>query len=45
MPDGTLQVFTLDVESAMKGRSSASARDAGFVLEPDDIIYVPEKII
>ncbi|MBI5693463.1 MAG: polysaccharide export protein [Verrucomicrobia bacterium] len=45
MPDGTLKVFTLDVESAMKGRSSASARDAGFVLEPDDIIYVPEKII
>lgn len=45
MPDGTLKVFTLDVESAIKGKTTASAQDAGFVLEPDDIIYVPEKII
>lgn len=45
LPDGTLKVFTLDVESAIKGKSSASAKDAGFVMEPDDIVYVPEKII
>lgn len=45
MPDGTLKVFTLDVESAIKGKTNASAKDAGFVLEPDDTIYVPEKII
>lgn len=42
LPDGTLKTFTLDVESAIKGKGSA---DAAFVLEPDDIIYVPEKII
>lgn len=45
LPDGTLKVFTLDVESAIKGKTSASAKDAGFVMEPDDIVYVPEKII
>lgn len=45
LPDGTLKVFTLDVESAIKGKTAASAKDAGFVMEPDDIVYVPEKII
>lgn len=45
LPDGTLKTFTLDVESAIKGKSSATSTDAGFVLEPDDIVYVPEKII
>lgn len=44
MPDGSLKVFTLDVESAIKGRSSSTAQDAAFVMEPDDIVYVPEKI-
>ncbi len=45
LPDGSLKVFTLDVDSAIKGKEKATAKDAGFVLEPDDIIYVPEKII
>jgi len=43
MPDGSQKVFTLDVESALKGR--ATNDDANFVLEPDDMIYVPERII
>jgi polysaccharide export outer membrane protein len=45
MPDGTLKVFILDVESALKGRAQSNSGDAAFVVEPDDIIYVPEKII
>ncbi len=45
MPDGSLKVFTLDVESAIKGKSTSTAKDAAFVLEPDDTIYVPEKLI
>lgn len=45
MPDGTPKTFILDVESAIKGKSSATSKDASFVLEPDDIVYVPEKII
>jgi polysaccharide export outer membrane protein len=45
LPDGTLKVFTLDVDSAIKGRVNATTKDAGFVMEPDDTVYVPEKII
>ena len=45
MPDGTNKIFTLDVDSAIKGKEKTSSGDAAFVLEPDDIIYVPEKII
>ncbi|MSU48332.1 MAG: polysaccharide export protein [Opitutus sp.] len=45
LPDGTLKIFTLDVESAIKGKGKPANNDAAFVLEPDDIIYVPEKII
>ena len=45
LPDGTLKIFTLDVESAIKGRSTATSKDADFVLEPDDTVYVPERII
>jgi polysaccharide export outer membrane protein len=43
MPDGSQKTFILDVESALKGR--ATNKDAEFVLEPDDTIYVPEKMI
>ncbi len=45
MPDGSLKIFTLDVDSAFKGKEKSTTGDAAFVLEPDDIIYVPEKII
>ena len=45
LPDGTPKFFTLDIESALKGKSKASSGDAAFVMEPDDIVYVPEKII
>ena len=45
LPDGTLKVFILDVESALKGRAASNSGDAAFVVEPDDVIYVPEKII
>ena len=44
MPDGSLKTFTLDVDSALKGKDTSTAKDAAFVLEPDDTIYVPEKI-
>lgn len=45
MPDGSLRVFTLDVESAMKGRLTTPSGDAAFLLQPDDVVYVPERII
>lgn len=43
MPDGQVKIHILDVESGLKGRSTSG--DANFVVEPDDTIYVPEKII
>jgi len=45
LPDGTTKVFTKDVEALLKGRASPNSTDANFPLEPDDIVYVPEKII
>lgn len=47
MPDGSLKVITLDVASAMKGKLNPKnpSGDAAFLLEPDDVVYVPERII
>lgn len=45
MPDGSLKTFNLDVDSYMRGKSNSKTGDANFVLEPDDVIYVPERII
>ncbi len=46
MPDGSSKVFTLDVQSAILGKNRATtSADASFVVEPDDTIYVPEKLI
>lgn len=46
MPDGSNKVFTLDVQSALLGKNRATtSTDASFVVEPDDTIYVPEKLI
>ena len=45
MPDGTPKVFILDVDSGIKGKDNSATKDAAFVLEPDDTIYVPERII
>ncbi len=45
MPDGTLKVHDLDVDSALKGRTKATTGDAAFVLQPDDVIWVPERMI
>ena len=43
-PDGTKQVFTVDVDSIIKGRrGSGNAED--ILLMPGDIVYVPERLI
>ena len=46
-PDGSTRVITLDVESLIKGRSNAKTNgdNNSLMLEPDDIVYVPERII
>jgi polysaccharide export outer membrane protein len=47
LPDGTTKVITLDVESVLKGKNGnkASSENNTLLLEPDDIVYVPERII
>jgi polysaccharide export outer membrane protein len=47
LPDGSTRVITLDVESLIKGRSNAKTNEDNnaLILEPDDIVYVPERII
>jgi polysaccharide biosynthesis/export protein len=44
-PDGTKRVFTVDVDSLIKGKGKAREHDDTLLLEPGDIIYVPERLI
>jgi hypothetical protein len=45
MPDGSLKTFEhLDVASVIRGKDKAKLADANFQLEPDDLVYVPERI-
>jgi polysaccharide biosynthesis/export protein len=47
LPDGSTKVITLDVESLIKGKSDAktTGENNALLLQPDDIVYVPERII
>lgn len=42
--DGRREVFTLDVESVIKGKKGGKAEDNAFLLQPDDIVNVPEAL-
>ncbi len=43
--DGKVKVFVVDVDSLIKGKGHASSSDNSLLLQPGDIIYVPERII
>lgn len=43
-PDGSKQVFTVDVQSLIRGRRGARASE-DMLLQPGDIVYVPESLI
>lgn len=45
LPNGQTVTFEKDVEGLLRARNNASATDGNFPLEPEDIVYVPEKII
>lgn len=45
MPDGTKKVFTVDVDSVIKGKKDAKVEDTTLLLQPGDIVYVPERLI
>ena len=43
--EGKKSVFTIDIESLIRGRDKAKATDNSLILLPGDIVYVPERII
>lgn len=43
-PDGKKQVFTVDVDSLIKGKDRANISDNSLVIQPGDIVYVPERM-
>ncbi len=43
--DGTKTNFEVDVDSLIRGRRGANVSDNSLVLEPGDIIFVPERFI
>lgn len=44
-PEGKKQVFTIDVDSLLKGKDRANINDNSLTLEPGDIVFVAERII
>ncbi|MCW5549850.1 MAG: polysaccharide biosynthesis/export family protein [Opitutaceae bacterium] len=42
--DGTRQVFTVDVESMIRGRNRNRTDESSFLLIPGDIVFVPERL-
>jgi polysaccharide export outer membrane protein len=45
LPDGTKEVYTVDVQSTIRGRARANVSDSTLILLPGDIVYVPQRII
>jgi polysaccharide export outer membrane protein len=45
LPDGTKKVFTVDVDSVIKGKKDSKTDDSTLLLQPGDIVYVPERLI
>jgi polysaccharide export outer membrane protein len=44
-PDGKKTVRKVDVQSIIQGKGNGKAQDSSLMLEPGDIVYVPESII
>jgi polysaccharide export outer membrane protein len=43
-PDGKKKVYTIDVDSLLKGKDRANISDNSLMLEPGDIVFVPERL-
>jgi polysaccharide biosynthesis/export protein len=44
-PEGKKLTFVVDVDSAIRGRKGSPDDNSALLLEPGDIVYVPERII
>ena len=45
LPDGTKKVFIVDVDSIIKGKKDTNIDVSTLLLQPGDIVYVPERLI
>ena len=46
MPDGTTKVMTFDVKALMQGKTKNTKNPAAdFLIQPNDIIFVPQRLI
>jgi polysaccharide export outer membrane protein len=45
LPDGTKKVFIVDVDSVIRGRRNTKVQDTTLLLQPGDIVFVPERLI
>ena len=45
LPDGTKKVYTVDVDSVIKGKKDTRTDESSLVLQPGDNVYVPERLI
>jgi len=44
-PDGTKEVFVVDVDNVIRGKKGDKIDDNTLLLQPGDIVYVPERLI
>lgn len=45
-PDGTVEkVFVVNVESILRGKGKSTSDDTSLELEPNDVVWVPQRII
>lgn len=45
LADGTKEVFTIDVDNVIRGKKGDKIDDNTLLLQPGDIVYVPERFI
>jgi polysaccharide biosynthesis/export protein len=45
LPNGTTRVFTVDVQSYIRGERRARPDETLLLLLPGDVVYVPQRII
>jgi len=45
LPDGSKKVFVVDVDNVIKGKKDQKNDDNTLLLQPGDVVYVPERLI
>lgn len=45
LPDGSKKVFVIDVDNVIKGKKDQKNDDNTLLLQPGDVVYVPERLI